>query len=192
MFVDIVAIRKLKRPVGFGVWSAYVLGVDEYGTWLHTPPGSSYCGHDGERTDVCALAQDSSGAGRPVVQLIAPGAWWIATWYPVSEGFVVTVDICTPAVLAARTWTYVDLELDPWRSVDGGVPTDDWDEFRAPARSARSASTKQSRRSQPPPRSRTSCGWASSHSDVKGRRGSLPPRKWLCRRCSANLRKASL
>lgn len=107
-----------------------MLGVDEYGTWLHTPPGSLYCGHVGERMDVCDVAQDSAGAGRPIVQLIAPGAWWIATWYPVTEARVVTVDICTPAVLAGRTWTYVDLELDPWRSVDGAVTTDDWDEFR--------------------------------------------------------------
>jgi hypothetical protein len=129
--VDVVAVRKLKRPVGSGIWSAYVLGVDEYGTWLHTPPGSLYRGHDGERTEVCAVAQDSAGAGRPIVQLIPPGAWWIATWYAVTEERVVTVDICTPAVLAGRTWTYVDLELDLWRSIDDGVvATDDWDEFR--------------------------------------------------------------
>jgi len=128
--VDIVAIRKLKRPFGFGAWSAYVLGVDEYGTWLYTPPGSLYCGHDGERMGVCDVAQDSTGAGRPIVQLVAPGARWIATWYPVTEARVVTVDICTPPVLAGQTWTYVDLELDPWLSLDGAVTTDDWDEFR--------------------------------------------------------------
>ncbi len=128
--VEIVAIRKLKRPFGFGAWSAYVLGVDEYGTWLYTPPGSLYCGYDGERTGVCDVAQDSTGAGRPVVQLIAPGAWWIATWYPGTEARVVTVDICTPPVLAGQKWTYVDLELDPWLSLHGEVATDDWDGFR--------------------------------------------------------------
>lgn len=129
--VDVVAVRKLKRPVGLGAWGAYALGVDEYGVWLHTPPGSLYRGSDGERSDVCDVAGDSTGAGRPIVQLIPPCGWWIATWYPPTEQRVVTVDICTPAQLVGRTWTYTDLELDPWRGVDGSVTTDDWDEFRA-------------------------------------------------------------
>jgi hypothetical protein len=29
--LDMVFVRKLKRPVGSGVWSAYVLGEDAYG-----------------------------------------------------------------------------------------------------------------------------------------------------------------
>lgn len=129
--MDVVFVKKLKRPVGSGVWGAYVLATDEFGTWLHTPAGSLYRGEDGHQTRVCEVAQDRSGVGRSIVQLIPPDAWWIATWYPPPADRDVTVDICTPAVFVDRTWTYSDMELDPWRDRDGKVTTDDWDEFQA-------------------------------------------------------------
>ncbi|CAN5560739.1 hypothetical protein BH10ACT10_BH10ACT10_17350 [soil metagenome] len=128
--MDVVELRKVKRPVGVGTWQAYVLGQDVYGTWLYTPPGSLYRGQDDEGVGVCDVGQDDTGAGRPVVQLIAPGAWWTPTWYPDTEARVVTVDVCTPPELTDQTWTYIDLELDPWVSNTGAVTTDDWDEFQ--------------------------------------------------------------
>ena len=129
--VQMVFVQKLKRPSGSGIWGAYVLADDEFGIWLHTPAGSRYEGQDGEHVDVCEVAQDTNGAGRSIVQLIAPDAWWIATWYPPGTGLEVSVDICTPAALMDQTFTYTDLELDPWRDADGEVATDDWDEFQA-------------------------------------------------------------
>jgi hypothetical protein len=129
--VDVVSVKKVKRPAGAGIWRAYVLGTDQFGTWLHTPAGSVYLGDDGKDTGVCEVAQDDDGVGRPIVQLITPGAWWIATWYPPSADRDVTVDICTPPASVGSTCTYTDLELDPWRSRDGQVGTDDWDEFHA-------------------------------------------------------------
>ena len=129
--MDVVCVEKLKRPVGSGVWGAYVLAADEFGTWLHTPAGSLYRGENGQEAGVCEVAQDSNGVGRSIVQLIPPDAWWIATWYPAIADHDVTVDICTPAVFVDRTWTYGDMELDLWRDRYGKVTTDDWDEFQA-------------------------------------------------------------
>ena len=129
--MDSVSVMKLKRPVGSGLWGAYVLGSDDFGTWLHTPAGSIYRGEDGHHTGVCEVAQDSHGVGRSIVQLIPPEDWWIATFYPPTADLDVTVDICTPAILDHGTWKYTDLELDPWRSRDGAVATGDWPDFRA-------------------------------------------------------------
>src|SRR4051794_36067886 len=96
--VDVVTVQKLKRPSGCGMWRSYVLGSDEFGTWLHTPAGSFYRGEDGGHVGYCEVAQDGQGVGRPIVQLIQPGAWWIATWYRPTADRSVTIDICTPAV----------------------------------------------------------------------------------------------
>src|SRR6266542_148373 len=35
--VEIVFLRKRKRPSGSGLWPAYVLDVDDHGTWLFSP-----------------------------------------------------------------------------------------------------------------------------------------------------------
>lgn len=113
------------------MWSSYVLGTDDFGTWLHTPAGSVYRGEDGRQAGVCEVAQDDTGVGQQIVQLIPPNDWWIATWYPPSADHDVTIDICSPAVLVGGTWTYTDMELDPWRARDGSVGTDDWHEFHA-------------------------------------------------------------
>ena len=49
--LETVFVRKMKRPVGSGVWSAYVLAHDAYGLWLHSPVGSLYRGEDGRTTE---------------------------------------------------------------------------------------------------------------------------------------------
>jgi hypothetical protein len=126
-----VFVRKLKRPAGSGVWPAYVLAEDAYGLWLHSPAGSLYRGEDGRTTGLCEVGQGDRDAGRPIVQLIPPAGWWIATWSGDDAELPVTVDICTPPALAGPEWTYTDLELDPCRTYAGAVRTDDWDEFVA-------------------------------------------------------------
>lgn len=68
-------MKKVKRPAGSGMWSSYVLGTDDFGTWLHTPAGSVYRGEDGRQAGVCEVAQDDRGVGRPIVQLIPLNAY---------------------------------------------------------------------------------------------------------------------
>ena len=129
--LETVFVRKLKRPVGSGVWSAYVLAEDTYGLWLHSPVGSLYRGEDGRTTELCEVGQGDRDAGRPIVQLIPPAGWWIATWSGGDAELPITVDICTPPALVGPEWTYTDLELDPYLTDAGAVRTDDWDEFLA-------------------------------------------------------------
>jgi hypothetical protein len=129
--LETVFVRKLKRPVGSGVWSAYVLAEGAYGLWLHSPAGSLYRGEDGRTTGLCEVGQGDRDAGRPVVRLIPPAGWWIATWSGDDAELPITVDICTPAALVGPEWTYTDLELDPYLTDAGSVRTDDWDEFLA-------------------------------------------------------------
>lgn len=85
-------IRKRNRPVGSGVWRAYVVG-------------------------------------RDAVHLIPSISWCIATWVYSTPGYSIAVDICTPPTLVGSEWTYIDLELDPYRRSNGDVGTDDWAEF---------------------------------------------------------------
>lgn len=40
-----------------------------------------------------------------------------------------SIDVCTPAMLAGAEWAYVDLELDIYKSSDGTVGGFDQDEF---------------------------------------------------------------
>ena len=126
-----VFVRKLKRPVGSGVWPAYVLAEDAYGLWLHSPAGSTYRGEDGRTARLCEVGQGDRAAGRPIVQLIPSAGWWLATWSGREAELPITIDICTPPRLAGREWTYTDLELDPYLTDAGEVGTDDWDEFLA-------------------------------------------------------------
>lgn len=129
--LETVFIRKLKRPKGSGVWSAYVLAQDVHGLWLHSPLGSLYRGEDGRTIGVCEVGQGDRDAGMPIVQLIPPAGWWIATWSGDRAKPLITVDICTPPSLVGSEWTYTDLELDPYLTDDGVVGTADWDEFFA-------------------------------------------------------------
>nr|WP_237556428.1 DUF402 domain-containing protein [Streptomyces sp. SID5464] len=53
--------------------------------------------------------------------------WWAAWWW--RKEHWIGVDICTPPVLDAAGWSYVDLELDLARLADGTVLLVDEDEF---------------------------------------------------------------
>jgi hypothetical protein len=45
--LDLVFIRKQKRPDSSGFWGAYKTGEDAFGVWLFTPRGSLYRGEKG-------------------------------------------------------------------------------------------------------------------------------------------------
>lgn len=126
-----VYLRKCKRPTASGVWSAYVLAEDPDGMWLYTPAGSLYRGTNGDSVGYCESGMDSDGAGRSTVHLIPSSGWWFATWIDGGDEPAVAIDICTPATRVGPEWTYVDLELDPYKQPDGTVGVDDWDEFVA-------------------------------------------------------------
>lgn len=117
------AVRKVKRPWGSGGrWSAYVLGDDEYGLWLHCPAASK---HHQMAGDVWQVPWHG-------VQLIPRGEWWVAWWWDhPQEGRLVTVDVCTPPRLVEGIWTYDDLELDPVDNEAGWLELVDVDEFEA-------------------------------------------------------------
>lgn len=109
---EVTYIQKLKRPDGSGLWPAYHTGTDQYGTWLFTPRGSRYRGESGGAVGYCNVGSPV-GPGIAVMHLVPVTGWWIATFWDQDGGrWSVTVDVCTPARLAAGTWTYTDLELD--------------------------------------------------------------------------------
>lgn len=87
------------------------------------PPGSLYRSDDRGITGYC-----HSGLGRPVLVLVPTDGWWIANW-TTGARLPLAIDICTPPKLIGDEWTYTDLELDPYRTDDGVVGTDDWEEF---------------------------------------------------------------
>lgn len=111
------------------MWSAYVLAEDADGVWLHTPAGSLYRGEDGEHVGYCESGMGRDGAGRSTVHLIPSNGWWFATWIDGPDEPAIAIDICTPATRVGSEWTYVDLELDPYKRKDSTVGVDDWDEF---------------------------------------------------------------
>ncbi len=121
-------IRKLKRPATMYRWPAYVVCSDRHGLWLYSPKGTVHRGQVGETIGECMVGLPTEGA--PVIQLVPTSYWWTATWCRESD-MSISVDICTPAVLADGEWTYTDLELDPIRRGDGHVYVDDEDEFAA-------------------------------------------------------------
>jgi hypothetical protein len=128
--LEVCFIRKRKRPDGNGLWSAYRLGVDRYGTWLFTPQGSLYRGERGDVVGYCNVGSPT-GAGVAVLHLVPVAGWWIATFWDLSiSAWGITVDICTPPRLLDGVWTYVDLELDVLvEAGTGAIRIDDEDEF---------------------------------------------------------------
>jgi uncharacterized protein DUF402 len=117
-------IRKRKRPVGSGLWPSYLVDVDAYGTWFHTPAHSRYRADDGSTCEVAQVRP--GGPGEHAVHLVPRDGWFFATW---RVSGLLAVDVSTPPVLVGDEWTYVDLELDPYRRPDGTVGTEDWDEL---------------------------------------------------------------
>lgn len=128
--VEPVYIRKQKRPDGGGLWGAYPTAEDGFGLWLFTPRGSVYRGWSRGTVGYCNVGSPT-GPGIPVIHLVPPGAWWIATFWPPGEAsWLVSVDISTPSRLADRVWSYDDLELDLLLDGPSGeVRTEDQDEF---------------------------------------------------------------
>jgi hypothetical protein len=125
-----VYIRKRKRPDGSGFWGAYPTAEDQFGLWLFTPRGSIYRA-ESRASVACCNVGSPTRPGIPVIHLVSPGAWWIATfWAPGETPWTVTLDISTPPRLLDRVWSYDDLELDLLLDrLSGEVRTEDQDEF---------------------------------------------------------------
>lgn len=123
--VQTVLVRKLKRPIGHGLWAAYRLAEDEFGSWLSVPCGSIYRGTDGRTSGVCQVGQgDHRPMGAACVHLAPRDGWWFASW-----GLdLISIDISCPPVFAAGECSYVDLEID-LTCRDGAVAVWDEDEF---------------------------------------------------------------
>ncbi|WP_158607721.1 DUF402 domain-containing protein [Flexivirga caeni] len=127
----IVTIRKCKRPAGVGSWRGYELGEDDYGTWVFTPEHSTYTGvHADGRTETCEVAQGTDLVGRDSVILLPVDGWYVGHWVHGID-YVIHVDIATPATRFEDTWSYDDLELDPYLTKDGEFGVEDGDEFDA-------------------------------------------------------------
>jgi uncharacterized protein DUF402 len=123
--VKITHIKKRKRPAATHVWPVVELGEDYYGRWFFCPVGSTFRGEKNGVVGYTQVAQGNRDTGRALLTLIPPGGWWVASC---ADGEV-CAEICTPAELVDGVWTYIDLELDPYRDEAGGVRVDDWDEF---------------------------------------------------------------
>ena len=129
--METIFLRKRKRLSGSGLWAAYILDVDEYGTWLFSPKGSLYRGEKDGVTGTCEVGQGARDAGLDVLHLIPPAAWWFAQWAREGRGARASIDICTPASLVGTEWSYGDLELDLLCPAPGIVELHDEDEFNA-------------------------------------------------------------
>lgn len=115
-------------------WDVTELGSDDYGTWLGARKGNPVyrVTHDGPPN------RHADGVAGPqaddAVFLVNSGEWFVSTcWHsPTTE---LTIDISAPPILDADGWTFVDLELDLYRNVDGTAAIVDQDEFAVLAES---------------------------------------------------------
>jgi protein associated with RNAse G/E len=99
-------------------WPIALLGTDRYGTWLGSQRGNTVGQPDG-RMEV---------QQHDAVWLIPDAAWWLAAfWFTTATDL--TIDISTPPVLEDETWSFLDLELDLFRTPDGRAGIVDQDEF---------------------------------------------------------------
>lgn len=98
------------------------LGEDEHGVWLGGPEG----------TPVRRGAEAPISSPRFAI-LIPRGLWWTATFNENVSGspfgYVVYVDVCTPAEWDGDTVSAVDLDLDVAMNAEGDVHLLDEDEF---------------------------------------------------------------
>lgn len=119
--MDTAGIIKRKLPDATGVWSAYVLGADEFGTWFFTPAGSP----------IRWTNLEGKGAvwEFDVLCLIPPDDWYFALWWNGHPSVEIGVDVTAPATRDGGAWSWVDLEIDLHRFVDGRVESEDEDEF---------------------------------------------------------------
>lgn len=96
-----------------------LLGRDQYGTWVHTPPGTLV-----RRGD-----DDPFRFAHGVISVVPDDEWWVASFYRGHAEIDLYVDIGTPPVWHGARLTYVDLDLDVIRLLDGTVEIIDEDEF---------------------------------------------------------------
>ena len=76
------------------------------------------------------FAGQPDAPGLHVMQLFPAGdAWWFGHWKIFRGHRTVAIDLCTPATFAGDEWTYVDLELDVYKSDDGTIDVFDEDEL---------------------------------------------------------------
>ena len=123
-------VRKCKRPNAHAVWGAYEVDRDEHGVWLYTPEGSRFRSTTGDGTESECFAGQPDAPGLHVMQLVPAGdAWWFGHWKIIGGHRTVSIDVCTPAGFAGAEWTYVDLELDLYKSGDGTLGVLDEDEL---------------------------------------------------------------
>lgn len=96
------------------------LGQDEHGTWLGMPEGAPF-----QKAD-----EEPVPSPTPMVQLIAPGAWWTLLYNGPGHRYPVYVDVVAPArwVDGSRV-EMVDLDLDVVRDAAGQVAVVDQEEF---------------------------------------------------------------
>lgn len=129
MVLEVVTIRKWKRPAGSGSWRGYALGQDRYGSWVFTPRHSTYTGvrPDG-RKETYEVSADPHHVGRHSVVLLPPGHWYVARWV-FGSGHLIDVGIATPPMRFGDTWVYDDLELALHLERDGTLGVDGEDEF---------------------------------------------------------------
>ncbi|MBW3659358.1 MAG: DUF402 domain-containing protein, partial [Actinobacteria bacterium] len=97
-----------------------LLGDDEHGIWLGMDEGAWF-----QKADETPVPSPT-----PMVQLVAPGAWWTLLYNGPRHRYPVYVDVIAPA-----TWKgdgrveMVDLDLDVVQLGDGSVALLDEDEF---------------------------------------------------------------
>jgi protein associated with RNAse G/E len=96
------------------------VGEDEHGIWLGMDEGALFQKGDEEPVP----------SPTPMVQLVAPGAWWTLLYNGPRHRYPVYVDVIAPATWATDARVeMVDLDLDVVQLPDGTVAVLDEDEF---------------------------------------------------------------
>ncbi len=97
----------------------FVLGDDEHGTWLWGPAGRT----------VTRGSETAFVTEQDLVAVLPIEGWWSATWWIGHPEVALYVNIQTPVVRTATTMSFVDLDLDVVRLIDGSSAIVDQDEF---------------------------------------------------------------
>lgn len=116
-----MTIVKRKLPDATGVFGAYRLTDDEFGTWFLTPARSPIRWTN--------LAGKGAAWEFDVVTLVPHDEWYFALWWNGHPTVEIGVDVTAPTVRNGSVWSWVDLEIDVHRYTDGRVETEDEDEF---------------------------------------------------------------
>lgn len=117
-----VRIVKHKLPNATGVFGAYVVAEDEFGTWFFTPAQTSITWTN--------LEGKSTEWEFDVLTLAPPNDWYYALWWgPHPHEVELSVDVSTPPVRNRGECSWIDLEIDLFRLKTGDVGIEDEDEF---------------------------------------------------------------